>query len=903
MPHHPPRLASAILAQLLPSNEREFLLGDLAELYQARAEDNVARAFIWYWAQLIRSSFSFFSHPRPTRGPEAMKPQSAWLALLLDVKYAMRSLRKAPGFSLIAILTLAIGIGANTAIFSVVNAVVLRRLPFEQPEQLMRLYLLMPPAAPGEPHLDMFWSFPKYRVLRETQDVFQDLATFRRTSYTLTDVGMAERITGEVVGAGYFGLLGVRPFIGRTFLPEEDTPPAPGDVVVLGYNFWQTHLAGDQQALGKTIRLNAITRTIVGVVPAGFRGLSGSAEFFLPTTTYSQGTLNSPGAHNQNVIARLRPGATVMQAIQAMQTLGQRIDEAYPDPRAATNWSAHARTLEEVRAEPTIKTSLMLLLGAVGFVLLIACANLANLLLGRAASRQREVAIRLSVGASRNRIVRQLLTESTVLALLGGAAGLTLALPGVGLLRRMAPQASGVFSEDVSGLTQMGMEAIRVDVMALGFTLGITVLTGVLFGLVPALQASRPDLTNALKEGARSGSTRKASIPIGTREVLVVAELALAFVLLVGSGLMIKSFGQLQQTDMGFNPENVLTLGLSLPQANYDRTAGQQLTEELHERIRALPGVEYVGYNICTPLSSGCNGTGIWFADRSAAEPGSRAGVEIHFVSPEYFAALGIPVIRGRAFTQQDRAGTRGVALVNETAAQQFWPNGDPIGALVGLGQGDNGNREVVGIVGNVRYDAVDDQPFPAAYIPYLQSTRRSGFTLVRASVDPTQLIATIREVVREFDPNLPLYDIKTMEERLGEATSSARFSALLLSAYAAIALILATIGIYGVLSYAVAHRTHEIGLRMALGAERFTILKLVVGRALAIALVGLVVGLVAAWGLMRMLAAILYEVRPNDPGTFGLVAVGLALLAFVASYIPARRASRVDPLIALKHE
>ncbi len=369
----------------------------------------------------------------------------------------------------------------------------------------MRLYLLMPPAAPGEPHLDMFWSFPKYRVLTETQDVFQDLATFRRASYTLTNLGTAERITGEVVGAGYFGLLGVRPFIGRTFLPAEDTPPAPGDVVVLGYNLWQTRFVGDRQVLGKSIRLNAVTRTIVGVLPAGFRGLSGSAEYFLPTTTYSPGTLNSPGAHNQNVIARLRSGATVAQAMQAMPTIGQRIDEAYPDPRAATNWSAHARTLEEVRAEPIIRTSLLLLLGAVGFVLLIACANLANLLLGRAAGRQRELAIRLSIGAGRNRIVRQLLTESAVLALLGGLAGLMLALPGVGFLRRIAPQASGVFSEDVSGLTQMGMEAIRVDVTALVFMLGITVLTGMLFGLVPALQTSRPDLTNALKEGGRSG--------------------------------------------------------------------------------------------------------------------------------------------------------------------------------------------------------------------------------------------------------------------------------------------------------------------------------------------------------------------------------------------------------------
>ncbi len=899
----PPRLATTLLTWLVPHDECEFVLGDLVEQYNARARSSPLAALSWYWGQVLRSCVTFRLTRRHKPKLENTESQNMGRAILSDVRYAIRSLRRAPGFSLIAILTLAIGIGANTAIFSVVDAVVLRRLPFENPHQLMRVYLLMPPPTPGEAPLDMFWSYPKYQTLVETQDIFESLAMFLPVRYTMTGGNNAERIGGEVVGAGYFDLLGIRARLGRAFLAEEDVSPGTHYVAVLSNDLWIRRFASDPEVTGKSIRLNGVTYTIVGVMPAGFRGLSGAAEFFVPTMTLSTGTITNPGAHAQNVIGRLRDGVSLSQVRLAMPAIGARIDEAFPGASASAHWSAHARTLEDVRAEPVIKTSLLLLLGAVGFVLLIACVNLANLLLGRAATRQREMAIRLSVGASRGRIVRQLLTESTVLTALGGAAGLALAFPSVGFLRRIAPQASGAFAEDVSGLTQMGMEAIRVDGVTLLFTLGITLLTGVIFGLVPAIVTSRPDLTSALKEGGVAGQRRSASLRVGAREALVVAELALAFVLLVGSGLMIKSFAQLQETDMGFDPDNVLTLSLSFPFAQYDRPAGQQRLEELHERIRSLPGVESVGFNICTPLSSGCNGAPIWFPDRPASDPARRAVVAIHFVSPEYFRTLGIPITRGMAFTPQDRAGSHGVALIDEEAARLFWPDADPIGRMIGVGQGDQGNREVVGVVGNVRYDAVDDAPFPTVYIPFLQSIRRSGFTLVRASVEPTSLIPAIRQIVRNIDPDLPLFDVKTMNVRLGEATSSARFSALLLTTYSSIALILAAIGIYGVLSYAVAQRTHEIGLRLALGAERFSILKLVVGRALAMALVGLGMGLLTAWGLTRVFAAILYEVRPDDPATFGIVAITLTALALIASYVPAHRASRVDPMIALRRE
>jgi putative ABC transport system permease protein len=879
----------------------EFVLGDLQERYLERSADGVARAHAWYWMQAIRTGGAFMTTPQHTPKHDAhMTKQNYWNALRDDLRYALRSLRRAPGFALIAILTLAIGIGANTAIFSVVNAVVLQRLPFEEPDRLMRAYLLMPPGGPGEPRVDMFWSFPKYRTMRESQDVFEDLATFRQGSFTLTTLDDAERIAGETVGSSYFGLLRIRPLMGRWFVPEEDIPGA-SPVAVLSHGLWQRRYDGDPQVLGQTIRISGVAHTIVGVAPFGFRGLSGAAEFFAPTSRYPESNHNNPGAHNQHVIARLKPGVSVAQAKQAMATIGRRVHETYPSSRG--EWSAHARTLEEVRVEPAIRTSILMLFGAVGFVLLIACVNLANLLLGRAAAREREVAIRLSVGADRGRVVRQLLTESLVLAAVGGAAGLAIAVPTVGLLRGIAPQASGYFAEDISGLTRMGMESIGIDGTALLFTIGITLVTGMIFGLVPALQTSRPNLTSALKEGGTGGRAGGRSLSIGTREGLVVAEFALAFVLLVGSGLMIKSFGQLQNTDIGFDSDNVLTLGLSLPSAQYDRETGHQFIRTLHERVAALPGVESVGYNLCTPLGSGCNGTNMARRDRPQGDPGSSANVEIHFVTPDYFDVLRIPILRGRGFSEQDRAGGRGVILVTEAAARELWPDEDPLGKEVIVGQGDGGYREVIGIVGDVRYNAVDESAFRGAYIPLYQSTRRGGFHVIRASVDPTSLVSSVRQLVRSMDPALPLFDIKTMEERVGDATSSARFSALLLAIYSSVALILAAIGIYGVLSYVVAQRTHEIGLRMALGAERGRILRLVVGRALAMALVGLAIGVFAALGLTRVFVTILYEVQPNDARTFAVVAGALALLAFVASYLPARKASRVDPMIALRRE
>jgi putative ABC transport system permease protein len=890
----PPRLALTLLRRFLPRDEREFVLGDLEELYRGRRARGVLSAHAWYWMQALRTGGAFASAPQPEPDIDTpMTRQGLWSALRDDLWYAFRTLRKAPGFALIAILTLAIGIGANTAIFSVVNAVVLRRLPFPEPDRLMRAYLLMPTGPPGAPRIDMFWSFPKYRTMRETQDIFEELALFNGRSVTLTTLDDAERLTGERVESTYFDVLRISPLVGRTLQREEDAPGADA-AVVLSYDLWQRRYGGDSEAVGETIRLNGVATTIVGVMPPGFRGLTGAADFFVSFRDYSDGMRNNPGAHSSSVIGRLAPGVTVAQAKEAMATIGQRVDETYPSSMGP--WSAHARTLEEVRVEPAIRTSVLLLFGAVGFVLLIACVNLANLLLGRAAAREREVAIRLAVGAGRGRVVRQLLTESWVLATVGGAAGLAVAIPTVGVLRRIAPRASGYFAEDISGLTRLGMESIGINGTALLFTIGITLVTGLLFGLVPALHTSRPNLTQALKEGGR-GTSAGRGLRIGTREGLVVAEFALAFVLLVGSGLMIKSFGELQNTDMGFEPDNVLTLGLSLPSAEYDRETGHQFIRLLHERIAAVPGVEAVGYNICVPLGSGCNGTGLIPQDR----PESDMNVEIHFITPDYFDALRIPVLRGRGFTEQDGAGAPGVVVVTESAAREIWPDGDPLGTQVIVGQGDQEYREVIGIVGDVRYNGVEERSVRAAYVPVYQSTRRSGFHVIRTSVDPATLIPTIREVVRSMDTALPLFDIKTMDERLGDATSSARFSALLLAIYSAVALLLAAIGIYGVLSYVVARRTHEIGLRMALGAEQGRILRLVVGRALAMALVGLAIGGVAAWAVTRVFVTILYQVQPHDAATFASVTGALVVLAFVASYLPARRASRVDPMVALR--
>jgi putative ABC transport system permease protein len=827
--------------------------------------------------------------------------------ILQDLRYASRILWKQPGFTLTAVLTLAVGIGANTAIYSVVDATLLRTLPFQDPDRLMRVSLTLPERQ-GRPSIDdMYWSYPKYQTFRQVQQVFEDVALYRDRTFNLTGTDEAERVLAEVVSAGYLPILGIKPHVGRLFLPEEDTTPDTHPVAILGYGLWQRRFAGDQAIVGRNITLDTRSYTVVGVLPAGFQGLTGGAEIWLPTMTSGAREISMPFWHSYQLIARLKPGVSEAQAKSAVAILGQRVDEAHPGPKKAgaalVGAGAKARTLEEARIDPAIRKSVLVLFAAVAFVLLIACVNIANLLLARGSARAREIAIRLAVGASRTRLIKQLLTESVVLALLGALGSLALASWGVTFLSTINPASGNTFGGRLSGLTLIGLNSIRIDASALLFTFGVAMLTGFLFGLFPALHASRADLTDALKGGARTASLGGIRALTG-KSVLVVTEVALALVLLVGAGLMIKSFGRLLATRTGVDAENVLTLRINLPPAQSNLEAPAAFFTELESRIAALPGVLSVGMSNCHPLAGNCNGTPIWFRDRPDVARGTEPFVGIHYVSPDYFKSMKIPLIRGRWFTPADGPGAPKVVLISEGAARKFWPGEDPIGKPIAVGQPGFGDRaEIAGIVGDVRYRQMDELPRPDVYISHLQSPQDSLVIFARTSGNPLGLAPAVRREVSALNKDLPVYDIRSMRDRIGEATSRARFSASLLGIFASIALVLAALGIYGVMSYAVNQRTREIGIRIALGAQPGDVLGPVVGRGLILTMIGIAIGVVAALASTRVLTTLLYEVKPSDPATYAVIAAVLGAVALLASYIPARRATLVDPLTALRAE
>ena len=756
----------------------------------------------------------------------------------------------------------------------------------------------------------MYWSYPKYQTFRQFQQVFEDVALYRDRTFKLTGTDEAERVSAEVVGAGYLPILGIKPHVGRLFLPEEDTTPDTHPVAMLGYGLWQRRFGGDQTIVGRNITLDTGSYTVVGVLPAGFQGSTGGAEIWLPTMTAGAREISMPFWHYYQLIARLKPGVSEAQAKTAVVLLGQRVDEAHPMPKKASAASigagAMARTLDETRIDPAIRKSVLILFGAVAFVLLIACVNIANLLLARGSAREKEIAIRLAVGAGRTRLIRQLLTESVLLALLGAAASLALASWGVTFLSTINPASGNTFAGGLSGLTLIGLNSIRIDASALLFTFGVALLTGVLFGLFPALHASHADLTDALKGGAARTASLGGIRALTGKSVLVVTEVALALVLLVGAGLMIKSFGRLLATRTGVDAENVLTLRINLPPAQSNREPPTAFFSELESRIAALPGVLSVGMSNCHPLAGNCNGTPIWFRDRPDVARGTEPFVGIHYVSPDYFKTMKIPLIRGRWFTPADGPGAPKVVLVSEGAARKFWPGEDPIGKPIALGQPGFGARDgvqIAGIVGEVRYRRMDELPRPDVYISHLQSPQTSLVIFARTSGDPLALAPAVRREVSALNKNLPVYDIKSMRDRIGEATSRARFSATLLGVFASIALVLAALGIYGVMSYAVNQRTREIGIRLALGAQPGDVLGPVVGRGLILTVIGIAIGLVAALASTRVLTTLLYEVKPSDPATYAVIAVVLGAVALLASYIPARRATRVDPLTALRAE
>jgi len=817
-----------------------------------------------------------------------------------DVRFALRSFRRAPGFTAVAILTLAVGIGANTAIFSAVNAMLLRPLPFREPERLMQVNLTVPPRGDAAPRDNLPWSYPKFVVFRRAQTIFDDLTLWAGTQATVRVGTDAERTGVEFADGRYLPTLGVRTAIGRNFSADEDAKPGGSRVVILSDAFWQRRFNADSSVLGRALTVDGDPYTIVGVLRPGFRGMSGRADVLVSFMSQDQQTLNEPWSHGYDLIARLKPGVTPEAAKPVVRQLGVVVNNAYPNSEIkGERWGAVGRELNGTRVDPLVRRSLLVLLGAVGLVLLIACANVANLFLVRAASRRREIAVRLAVGAGRARLVRQLLTESVVLAVLGGAAGVAVAWWGVTLLATLNPVAT-LRTQRLGGIGAVSFAAIRLDPTAFAFLAALTVLTGLVFGLVPALQATRPSLTGDLKnetEQSRLTGVRG----LTSRNLLAIVEIALAVVLLAGSGLMIKSLGKLLGVHPGFDAERVLTMRFNLTDVGRDSLPA--FYDQLIERLEAIPGATNVGLADCPPLNGGCNGTELIHRDRPKPMPGTEPSVGVHWVTPGWFATMRVPLLEGRVFTRGDRIGVQKVVVISERTAKNYWPGQDPIGRPVSVGQGGfyDDTAYVVGVVGNVRFGTLDTLPVPDVYLSYYQSPRARMMMFVRTAGDPRAIVGAVRREAAALALGVPLYDVRPMRERVADAMAYARFSALLLAAFAVAALALAALGTYGVISFGVSQRRKEIGIRVALGATRTSVVRLIVGQGISLAVIGGAMGLVGALATTGVLRSLLYDVAPSDPMTLSAIVVLLVAAVVVASWIPARRAAAVDPVEALR--
>ena len=798
-----------------------------------------------------------------------------------DLRYGLRMLAKNPGFTLIAVLALALGIGANTAVFSVVNAVLLRPLPLKEPDRLVWMWGdRIRQQGNGRGSI----SPPDFVDFREQNQVFERISAFQNFPFNLTGSGEPERINGVRVSAGFFETVGVAPLHGRTFVSEEEQD-GRGQVAVIGYGLWQRRFGGDQSLVGKTISLNGNSVTVIGIMPLGFQFPRDEIELWTPITFGLQQT-SVRRFHFIRPIARLKPGVSLEQAQAEINAITVRLEQQYPDSN--TNYGARLVLLPE-QIVGDMRSTLWMLVAAVAFVLLIACANVANLLLARATTRQKEIAIRAALGAGRWRVVRQLLTESVALALCGGLLGFLIAWWGVKLLVALGP----------SNIPRL--REVTVDGGVLGFTLVVSLLTGILFGLVPALQASRSGLGETLKEGSR-GTTGLGGRFM--RSALVVSEIALSLVLLVGAGLVLKSFLRLSQIDPGFQSVNTLTMQVGLTQARYaDAPPRAAFFQQLLPRLAALPGVQHAGAVSQLPMSGQNNDTSFVVEGRPPSSPGERLGANQRVVTPDYFRALGIPLLKGRYFTERDTTTAPNAIIISQTFATQVFPNEDPIGKRLTIDFGQPWTGEIVGIVGAIRHAGLSIEPWREMYFAHAQNPSGGMNLVVRAAGDPMILASAIKSEVQALDKDLPLFNIRTMETVVSDTVAQPRFRALLLGIFAAVALILAAVGIYGVMSYYVTQRTHEIGIRMALGAQRRDVLRLVVGQGMTLAVIGVGIGLAAAFALTRWIATLLYQVRPTDPMTFTIISLLLAVVALLACYIPARRASKVDPMVALRYE
>lgn len=814
--------------------------------------------------------------------------------LLQDIRYSIRLLAKHPKFLAAALVSLVLAIGANGAIFSIINAVLVQPLPFHDPDRLVKVWETTRAKANDRRSV----AHLTFSDWRDQNQVFEQMAAIYSTSFNLTGDSDPERVRGELVSASYFPLLGVQAAMGRTFLPEEDRVPDAHPVTVISYDLWQNRYGGASDMVGKTIRLNDRNYTVVGIMPKGFKGSTGDkgisaiADVWIPMMMVSSirpaSALEDRGTRWQEVIARLKPGVSIQQAQADMNTIAQTLENQYPNTNAG-----RGVLIVSLREEAfgKIRTALLILWGAAGFVLLIACANVANLLLARGTNRQREIAIRIALGASRNRLIRQLLTESIILALLGGGLGLLLANWSLNTLVKMIP------------VTLPSFVNIKLDMFVMVIIFLVSLLSGVFFGLAPALAASRPDVIKGIKEGSDSGP--KGINRLSLRSSFIIIEVAVALVLLISADLMIKSFMRVQAIDPGFNPDRVVSMRVNLPSQRYTEPQALDFSRRLTERMTAMPSVESFGLSSDVPLGEITNAMFVSVEGRPANIPGSESRVYHHRVSPKFFTTMGIPILQGRDFNEQDAETAHGVIIIDESLAKNLWPGESALGMSVLPGGEGSPPHTIIGIVPDLKYRGVPNNPDtdPDVYIPLLQNPSRTLYMMVRTSADPSSMIPSFKRVVQSIDSELTVFNTATMRERINNETSHSRFSAQLLAILSILALTLAIVGIYSIVSYTVTRRYHEIGIRMALGAQRIDILKLIIKQGMVVVCVGIIIGLTLAFISTRVVASLLYGITATDWSTYLEASLLLSAVALAACAIPALAASKVDPIIVLKRE
>jgi predicted permease len=810
-----------------------------------------------------------------------------------EIRYAGRALLQRPGFSFVAVLTLALGIGANTAIFSLVNTVLLRSLPVERPGEVFAMNMRRKDDSMSA------LSYPNYLDFRDRNEVLSGLLVYRFVPLSLSRSGANERIWAYEVSGNYFDVLGVKALHGRTFLPDEDKTRLTHPVVVLSYDSWQRRFGGDPGVVGRDILLNDRQFRVIGIAPEQFKGTEQvyEAELWVPAAMMGwvepgANTLDERDANNFFGVARLKPGIEASQAEASLNLLAQQLGKEYPDSNEG----------QSVRLGPTgfiipelrgaVVSFTWVLMAAVALVLLVTCTNLAGLLLARATERRREIAIRLAMGASRVRLIRQLLTESLLLSIVGGAAGLLLAIWIVKALVALKPPIDFPLTMDLG-----------LDWRVLLFSVGVSLVAGAVFGLAPALQSTRPNLLNALKDTSAQGGAGRTRL----RSVLVVAQIAISLVVLIAAGLVVRTLQQLQTMNPGFDPQNALTMSFDLSLQGYDKARSEQFYQQLPERVRALPGVKSAAITSYIPLSLNYNSRGVYVEgepiERGANAPSAMNGA----VGPRYFETMGTPIVSGREFTEQDLEKSEPVAIVNETFVRRLMPAvnspADAVGKRVSWGDANGPFRRIVGVARDGRYFNIAEDPRSFIWTPITQDYISSGSLMVRTTGNPESVFAAVRGEVQALDPNLPLFDVKTLIDHMQLALFPARVAATVLGVFGLVALLLSAIGIYGITSYAVAQRTHEIGIRMALGAQWADVLRLVLNHGLKLTFTGAAIGLIGAYVATRAITSVLYGVSATDPLTFVSVSVLLIGVALVACYVPARRATKVDPLVALRNE